>query len=389
MIKSKLYISGKLRLAIACFTMYMVGSNLFIISPLLPYIASDLKIDIEKAGWLFGSFSIAYAFSAPIFGMVSDKYSQKHGRQHMITIGLVIFTGANFLAFFAKSFDLMILGRLLSGIGSGIVSPAIYAAIGDNASPANRGRSISVIAFGFLASLLTSAVVGIYLKNIFGSDKVFLILGLISAILILPNLIMWSKDHVKTHDHVNEIRNIGKVAMMLCPVILWAMSLYGLYGYLGFGLVIDLKLPGQIASMVFFVWGVGALVGNYLGGYGADRFGAKKTIKISLFLTAIVMLILFLLLKSSVMASSAVGVVFGLLALMAYPFFPAQQARIVEESKKYLGTLLALNSSAIYVGIALGSMICGSIIKSFGFAFIPLFSFVAALLGALIIKVSA
>lgn len=55
----------------AWITLFVAGTDLFVVSPLLPFIADQFSIDPLKAGWMVTAFSLMYALGAPGFGMVS------------------------------------------------------------------------------------------------------------------------------------------------------------------------------------------------------------------------------------------------------------------------------------------------------------------------------
>jgi DHA1 family inner membrane transport protein len=55
-------------------------------------------------------------------------------------------------------------------------------------------------------------------------------------------------------------------------------------------------------------------------------------------------------------------------------FMPSQQRRMVELAPEVRGLVLALNSSAIYVGMAMGSFSAGGLTPSLGVAGLPLVS---------------
>src|SRR5207253_121389 len=81
------------RTATAWLTMFVVGTDLFVGSPLLPLIVADYRISPELAGWSVTAFSLAYMVSAPLLGYVADHI----GRRRTLTCSLVAFCAANLL----------------------------------------------------------------------------------------------------------------------------------------------------------------------------------------------------------------------------------------------------------------------------------------------------
>src|SRR5258708_19585437 len=70
--RNKLLTIGPLNeLAIGWLTMFVVGSDLFVLSPLLPLIAADYGISPSLAGLSVTVFSLTYVLSAPILGHIA------------------------------------------------------------------------------------------------------------------------------------------------------------------------------------------------------------------------------------------------------------------------------------------------------------------------------
>src|SRR5271170_5050963 len=82
-----------IRLAAGWLTLFAVGTDLFVISPLLPPIAADFAVPPGVAGLSVTVFSVVYLVTAPLLGSVSDRV----GRRRMLTICLVAFGVANLL----------------------------------------------------------------------------------------------------------------------------------------------------------------------------------------------------------------------------------------------------------------------------------------------------
>jgi MFS family permease len=138
------------------------------------------------------------------------------------------------------------------------------------------------------------------------------------------------------------------------PTIIWGTSLYGVYTYLGTGLTAVGFSPGQVARAIL-CYGCAAIAGALIGGCLADRVGAKFAAGASL----AGLCGCFLLLRLALNAGAFVEFTLGLSSAVAQLFFPAQQAGLVKDFPARSGTVLAWNNSALFLGIALGSLIGG------------------------------
>jgi predicted MFS family arabinose efflux permease len=147
---------------------------------------------------------------------------------------------------------------------------------------------------------------------------------------------------------------VASLTRRLVPVIVWGTGLYGVYTYLGAGLVAFGFSKSQIARAVV-VYGCGAIAGTLIGGRLADRLGAKYTAGVSLAGLSICFCLLLVALRTGVF----VDLVVGLSAAVAQLFFPAQQSGLAKDFPGRRGAVLAWNNSALFLGISLGSLIGG------------------------------
>src|SRR5262252_9027996 len=84
------------RLAVAWLTMFLVGTELFVFSPLLPLLAAHYHISPATAGLTVAIFSSTYMVSAPLFGYISDRI----GQRRILISSLFAFGVANLLTAF-------------------------------------------------------------------------------------------------------------------------------------------------------------------------------------------------------------------------------------------------------------------------------------------------
>ncbi len=127
----------------------MVG--LAIILPLLPYYATDFGANAVVVGLLVSAFSVAQLASAPAWGRLSDRY----GRRPAILAGLAITTAAYVAFAMAHTVELLLLSRLVQGLGGGTIG-VVQAYVADASAPEQRTRSL-----GWLTAVTSlGAVVG-------------------------------------------------------------------------------------------------------------------------------------------------------------------------------------------------------------------------------------
>ncbi|WP_090744043.1 MFS transporter [Mesobacillus persicus] len=364
-------LQGRVSLSVGCITLFLMGTDLFVVSPLLPFISKAYHVNPAMAGWMVTVFAVTYAFSAPFFGWLSDK----KGRRAFITFGLLLFTISNALTAFAPSFLWLIISRILAGLSVASITPLIYAVIGDIAPPDRRGTWLSIVVSGHLTALWAGAPFGTLLEHFLGWRSVFVVMAIIGAILAVVNFKTWKSipigDTTTKRLEGNILRILGSVSV----TTLWAISMYALYVYLGAALYSENRFSSSEIALAVTFYGVGAVLGSLSSGQLTDKFGEREISKTTLIFLTLSLICL------GVFFSSADWIYFFLFiwALVGYAGFTSYQARLAVEYPRERGIVMAWNNTALYIGITIGSMIGGYVISIWGYSLLPYVCSIAAI----------
>jgi predicted MFS family arabinose efflux permease len=357
-------------------TMFLVGTEMFVLSPLLPMLAVDYNISPTLAGWCVTAFSLTYTAAAPLLGYVADRL----GRRQVLIVSLLAFAAANLLTATAPNLLWLVGARTFAGAAAAGVTPSIYALVAAVAPPNHRAAWLAFSVSGLLVSLAIGAAVGAEVGTAFGWNWVFVALAVLSLIFAQLNRRVWPCQHPQA-DALAAPCDLLLCAVLLrrlIPTFLWGTSLYGVYTYLGAGLTSVSFSPGQIARAILW-YGCGAAVGALIGGRLTDRAGAKFTAGASF----AGLCVGFLLLRLTLGCGGPIEFILALSSAVAQLFFPAQQAGLARDFPERSSTALAWNNSALFLGIALGSLIGGRAAEIGGFGETLAVSAAIALLGCI------
>ena len=134
-------------IALMALLMSFVALAIDAMLPALGQIAIDLKVvnrnDVQQ---VISSIFLGMSFGLVFFGPFSDSY----GRKPAIYLGMSIFILGCLISIFSQSFEVMILGRILQGLGGASCRVITIAMIRDKFEGAQMGKVMSLIMIFFI-----------------------------------------------------------------------------------------------------------------------------------------------------------------------------------------------------------------------------------------------
>jgi EmrB/QacA subfamily drug resistance transporter len=123
-----------------------------VVNVALPSIQRDLHLSISGLEWIVSSYILVFSGLMLVGGRLADVY----GRRRLFIAGLTLFTGASLLAGLAGSEEVLVLARVLQGVGAAASMPSTLAILSTTFPDAReRSRAVGVwSAVGALALAL-------------------------------------------------------------------------------------------------------------------------------------------------------------------------------------------------------------------------------------------
>src|SRR4029434_146632 len=106
----------------------------------LPHIAGNLSASVDEATWVLTAYLVANAIVLPLSGFLSTLFGRK--RFYMACVG--IFTVSSLLCGIAPSLGLLIVFRIMQGLGGGALQPISQAILGESFSRGKQGSGTSL-----------------------------------------------------------------------------------------------------------------------------------------------------------------------------------------------------------------------------------------------------
>ena len=318
-----------------------------IFAPILPLIEDTLALSHGQAGGLFASLGVGYSLAL----LIAGRFASVWGYRRTVVFGYMGI-GLVLLAFqWAESYLTFHILFFLIGISTGTYLPSILPIITDMYDYRHWGKAI-----GFHDSAGGLAIFSIPILVAFGLGFFswrILLLMLGATSLLLP-VYFW-KISVEPKQEASQAH--GRIADLLKKRPVWIVGLLwifasasclGIYSILPLYLIKERGIDFHLANTLFGMSRVGGVFVSILTGFLVDRYGYRKVLALSLFMTGLSTIALSLASSLSLILITLV-----LQATLSLAFFSAGLATISSL------TLLSERSMAIGATVSFG-MIFGT-----------------------------
>lgn len=364
------------------FTTFTFATDDYVVAGVLPEIAAALRVSEAAAGQLVTAFSLAFALAAPVASVVTATWP----RRRLLFWALLVFTGANGAAALATSYAALMGLRVLAALAAAAVVPAAYAIATSLAPEGRQGRYLALVMGGLTGSLVLGVPIGTWVGGAYGWQATFALgalMGLISLVAVMATLpdapaqpAMPIRARLAPLGRAPVLAGLfGVTAIVLGSMMVMTYLAPFLRDLAGTG-------PAELGA-VFAVAGVAGLAGGQLGGRAADRWGADRALLVGVTAFTVVMaafVACWLLRPLPLLGLLPLLLVW---AVASWWIPPPAQARLLALAGEAGPQALALNSSAVYVGVSAGGALGGLLIEGYGPGALPVGAAVAELVALL------
>lgn len=249
---------------------FFVSGAVFL--PVLPrFTIGPLGGDDFAVGIVLGAFAVASLVMRPFAGRLADR----RGRRIVLIVGAIITVGASFGHLVAGSIPLLVVMRLVLGVGEALFFVAALAAATDLAPDHRRGEAISLISLSLYLGLAIGPVVGEATMAWFGFTGAWLVA---SAIALASVVLSWyapetlppaARAGPSSRTQLLHRRGLVPGLLLLCGV--WGMGPF--FAFLP--LLSDERGLGG-AGTFFAVFAIVVVVLRTIGARLPDQIGAAR-----------------------------------------------------------------------------------------------------------------
>ncbi|HEM5454102.1 multidrug efflux MFS transporter [Streptococcus suis] len=281
----------KQNLKVAWLGNFLTGTSFTLVMPFISVFVEELGVgpgQVEYyAGLAVSVNALAAALMAPIWGSLADRYGRK---PMMVRAAFAMIFTMGGMAFVPNVFWLLAL-RVLNGVFTGYI-PNATALIASQVPKDKTGYALGTLSTGAVAGNLIGPTLGGILAEMFGVHTVFLLVGLLYAIVVLLTVFYIREDFVPIKKgeemSVKEVFEQVKDRQMLVGLFVTSMIIIAAAQAVVPILTLYVRHLGHtdnllfVAGFIISLPGMASLVtSGYLGKIG-DRIGNHRLLLIAL-----------------------------------------------------------------------------------------------------------
>lgn len=351
--------------------LFVLMINLFIallgqgmVIPILPEYLKQFNAAGSVAGYLVAAFGAAQFLFSPIGGRLSDRY----GRKIMIFSGMTLTIISDIIFAVSPYLILLYIARFIGGIGLGIMIPSVLAYVSDVTSKDTRAKGMGYISAAMNLGMVLGPGIGGMIAN-FGIRVPYFFaaaLGFASTLLtlILPETLpiekrTASKGSEQQESIVEQLVQSAHTSYFRYLILIFIMT-FGLVNYeTVYSLFVEHKYgftTQQISVLITLGAAIGIIVQVWLIDKVIKRYGEYKTIRFSLVMAAIA-LVLMLLKVNFIYLIIISAVFFTFNSLLR----PTVNTMLSKEAGDQQGFVSGLNNMYTSLGNIIGPILAGNL----------------------------
>ena len=335
--------------------------GMFLILPIFAIYASTMPSQPSSSmiGWALGAYGLTQAIFQLPFGMASDKF----GRKKVIYFGLIIFAIGSFVAAYATSIEMIIVGRAIQGAGA--VSAAVTALVADLTSDEHRTKAMAMIGATIGITFAVSLIAGPALNQWIGVPGIFLMTGVLTIMAMLvvkfvvPNPVVSSfhSDAEASRANLKEVLKNTQLLRLNFGIFALHAAQMALFIVVPFALK---EIPGWDVNQHWKIY-LPVLIVSFLLMVPAIIYAEKHAKMKQVFVTAIAIMVVAQLLFASFIHSFW-GIVFSLTAyFVAFNTLEASLPSIISKIAPAAtkGTAMGVYNTCQSLGVFVGGVVGG------------------------------
>jgi predicted MFS family arabinose efflux permease len=328
---------------------FVIGTGVMVVPGTLNELSQSLQVSAATAGQLITAGAIVMCVGAPLLAALVAGWD----RRRLLAFTMLWYAAGHLLATWMPNFGSLLLVRMLTVVAPAVFTAQAAACAGLLVPAEQRGRAVTFVFLGWSMASVLGLPIGALVGGHFGWRAAF---GVIAGLSVVSAAWIWRQLPTGIRPAALSRAAWGRVFRspllmgVVCVTALQGAGQFVLFSY--FAPIVRESL-GADATQMGLLWGwfgLCGLLGNMAVSRYIDRLGAARMVLVTTLLIA-----LSLLLWPLAISFATLGLILVPWGLGCFATNSAQQARLVSLSPALAPGSVALNSSGIYVGQAVGA----------------------------------
>jgi DHA1 family inner membrane transport protein len=344
---------GLLALAVGAFG---IGVTEFAPMGMLPVIATDLQVSIPAAGLLVSAYAMGVLIGAPLMTLTTGRID----RRTLLIALMGIFTLGNALSAVAGGYWMLMAARVVTSFNHGAFFGVGSVVAASLVPPDKRAGAVAAMFTGLTVATIGGVPAATWVSEAIGWRTAFAGIAGVGAIAMLSlRLALPPLPAAEGGDMRAELRVLtrGPVVMALALTTIGFGGVFTVFTYI-VPILRDVThgSTGYVTAMLM-LFGVGATIGNGVGGRLADR-SVDQALMTMLAIMALTLLAFTVLMQWPVTAAVSI-LVWG---IASFAIVPPLQMRVMDAASDAPNLASAMNIGAFNLGNAIGAALGGGVI---------------------------
>jgi DHA1 family inner membrane transport protein len=332
------------------------ATGLAVLAPagMITVLAKDLGVSIREAGFLVTAGAVMLCIGSPVMAWVTTRID----RRTLLATVMLITAICHGLSALAPNFWTLLAARVAMLAAAAVYTPQAANAVALLVKPEQRAASISFVFLGWSLAV-AAGLPGLNLGTQYiGWREMHVACALITLAAAALNFFSLRPGLLGEPLSLQSWLDVARNRLMLLLLAITTLQTSGQFAILTYLDPLTRMRTGggaELIAILFSLFGICGFLGNLLAARLAGKIGPLKTSVF--FMCSLLVGIGFWALNSTVLATIFASVAFWGLGFAA--FNSMQQARLVAAGPQLSSATVALNTSALYVGQAIGSALGG------------------------------
>jgi predicted MFS family arabinose efflux permease len=344
-------------LAALLFGNFVIGTGVLLPAGMLTVLAHDLAVSVPAAGTMMLASGVVVALGAPIAAALTTTVN----RRILLTACLVFYGLCHLASAAAPSFISLILIRIFLAVPAAVFTPQAAATVGALFPPERRSTAIATIFVGWSLASVAGVPLGGYLGTTLGWRTAMLIVAALTVFSALAVAMIVPRNIASVPLHASSWREVATSKALVNVLLVTLVSGAGqftLFTYVTHYVHASLTADAEITTLILAWYGISATAGNILASRLLARVGPSRLVLMTIMSAATGMTVWGIL--SGTLAGALIATTIW--GLGTFATISIQQARLAGIAPLLTSASIALNTSAIYLGQAVGSSIGGTLV---------------------------